>query len=424
MPAINPRILIIGGGFAGLAAARAFRGQRVTVTLVDRRNHHLFQPLLYQVATAGLSAADIAAPIRQLLRRQKNVRVLLAEVAAIEAEHRRVRFSDGQTHSYDALIVAAGMTHSYFGNDAWAAHAPGLKTLGDALEIRRRVLLAFEAAEREPDEAKRRALLTFVVVGAGPTGVELAGALAEIARHTLCKDYKNFEPESAQVLLVEGGPRVLGGFDEGLSDRAYDQLRRLGVDVRLDTRVTRIDADGVTLGDTHVPARTVLWGAGVKGAPLAKSLGVELDRAGRIPVGADLSVPAFPEIFVTGDLARFEMPDGAVVPGVAPAAIQMGRHAARNILRQTASQPLEPFEYRDKGALATVGRKLAVAHVGGFRLSGTFAWLIWLFVHIMYLVGFRNRVAVLWDWAWAYFTWDRSARVVLERRPGLERSDE
>ncbi|WP_242394016.1 NAD(P)/FAD-dependent oxidoreductase [Anaeromyxobacter oryzisoli] len=406
-------MVIVGGGFAGLQAARALAGAPVRVLLVDRRNHHLFQPLLYQVATAALNPADISAPIRHVLRHQANAEVVLGEVLAVEPDARRLRLADGAL-PYDFLVLAAGATHSYFGHDDdWAPLAPGLKTVEDALEIRRRILLAFERAERERDPVARGALLTFVVVGAGPTGVELAGAIAEIARHTLAADFRHFDPESARVILLEGLPAVLPTYPPRLQAAARRQLERIGVEVRTGARVTGIDASGVTVAGQRLPARTVLWGAGVAASPLARTLGAPLDRAGRVKVLPDLTVPGHPEIAVAGDLAAVAS-DGAPVPGVAPAAIQEGRHAARNVLRALAGRRPLPFRYRDKGSLATIGRAAAVARIGRLQFAGFPAWLAWLLVHIFFLIGFRNRVAVLAQWAWSYATFKRGARLITD----------
>lgn len=406
-------VLIVGGGFAGLWATRALAGSAVRITLLDRGNHHLFQPLLYQVATAGLSAPDIAAPLRHILRRQRNVTVLMGEAVAVDKIGRRVVLADGQSLTYDHLLLATGATHAYFGHDEWAAHAPGLKTLDDALAIRRRILTAFERAERTSDPAARDAWLTFAVVGGGPTGVELAGTLAEIARHTLRHEFRNIDPRNARVLLLEAGPRVLAAFPESLSAKAAAQLERLGVEVRTDATVTRIDADGVQLGETSIVARTVLWAAGVAASPLARTLGVPLDRAGRVPVAPDLSVPGHPRIFVAGDLAATSM-EGNPVPGVAPAAKQMGVYVATAIRARLAGKPAPPpFRYRDYGNLATIGRRAAVVDLRGLRFSGFAAWAFWLSAHIFFLIGFRNRLVVLLDWAVAYWTYQRNARIVL-----------
>jgi NADH dehydrogenase len=407
---MRSRVVIIGGGFGGLYAARALRRAPVDVTLVDRRNHHLFQPLLYQVASAALNPSDIAYPIRAALRRQRNARVLLAEAESIDVDRRIVTLDDGELE-YDYLIVATGATHAYFGHDEWAEHAPGLKSIEDALEIRRRVLLAYEAAERETDTALRREWLTFVVVGAGPTGVELAGALAEIARHSLAKDFRSIDPADACVILLEGGDRVLPPYVPKLSAKAQRQLEKLGVEVRTKSLVTGIDDRGVDIGGDRIGARTVLWAAGVAASPLARSLGAPLDRAGRVEVEADLSVPGHPEVFVIGDLAAAGAPD-ARVPGVAPAAIQGGRHAAQCIRRAVRELPSEPFRYRDKGSLATIGRAAAVADFGRLKFGGFFAWAAWMLIHIFFLIGFRTKVFVMLSWAWAYLTFRRGARLI------------
>ncbi|MCB1033107.1 MAG: NAD(P)/FAD-dependent oxidoreductase, partial [Acidobacteria bacterium] len=374
-----------------------------------------FQPLLYQVATAGLSAVDIAYPIRKVFRRQRNVTVLMAEVERIDAQERQVILTRGEPVAYDFLIVATGATHSYFGNDSWANYAPGLKTLEDALEIRRRVLLAYERAEAEADPAKRKAWLTFAVIGGGPTGAELAGALSEIAHHTLVRDFRRFDPQDARILLLEGADRLLPPYPPELSARAKEQLEALGVEVRTGARVTAIDRQGVELGEERLPVRTVLWAAGVAASPLGQRLGAPLDRAGRVKVEPDLTVPGHPEIQVIGDLAAIES-DGKPVPGVAPAAIQMGQHAGRNVLRAVAGEAPAPFLYRDKGSMATLGRKAAVAVLGRLKLSGFLAWLTWLLVHIFFLIGFRNRFVVLFDWAWAYLSYQRGARIILHEQ--------
>jgi len=410
---VLPQVVILGGGFGGLAAARALAAAPVRLLVLDRRNHHLFQPLLYQVATAGLSPAEIASPIRRILRRQKNATVLLAEATAVLPDKKRVTLSDGDV-GYDWLIVATGATHSYFGHDAWAPFAPGLKTLEDALEIRRRVLVAFEAAEREPEAEKRRPWLTFVVIGGGPTGVEMAGAFAEVARHTLARDFRHIDPRTARVILVEAGPRILAAYPPDLSEKAARQLEALGVQVWTGKGVTAVDADGVQMAGDRLGARTVVWAAGVQGSPLARTLGVPLDRAGRVKVEPDLTVPGRPEIFVIGDLAAIEQ-DGRPVPGVAPAAMQMGRHAGENLLRAMRAEPPRPFRYRDKGSLATIGRSRAVAVFGAMKLTGFVAWAAWLGIHIFFLIGFRNRFVVLFTWAWAYLTHQRSARLILGR---------
>ena len=405
-------MVILGGGFGGLAAARALGRASVRITLLDRRNHHVFQPLLYQVATAGLSPAEIASPIRRILRRQRNTQVLLAEAAGVDLPARRVVLADGSRLAYDTLIVATGVTHSYFGRDEWAVHAPGLKTLDDALDIRRRVLLAYEQAEREEDADRRRQWMTFVVVGGGPTGVEMAGALAEIARHSLAGDFRRIDPRSARVILVEAGPRVLPSYPSTLSVKAALQLERLGVQVWTGAPVTALDEAGVQLGPDRLASRTVIWAAGVQAPSLGRTLGAPLDRAGRVRVEPDLTLPGHPEVYVIGDLAVLEA-DGRPVPGVAPAAMQMGRHAAVNVLRALRGEERLPFRYVDKGSLATIGRSAGVADFGRVRLSGFVAWAAWLGIHIFFLIGFRNRFVVMFTWMWAYLTFQRSARLIL-----------
>ena len=410
--AAPPRVVIVGGGFAGLWATRALRGVDVRITLVDRCNHHLFQPLLYQVATAGLSSPDIAAPLRHILRKQRNVEVRLAEVCDIDPAGKRITLDDGSTLDFDYLLLASGATHAYFGHDEWARHAPGLKTLDDALQLRRHLLLAFERAEAEPDPALRAAWLSFAIVGGGPTGVELAGTLAEIARHTLKNEFRNINPSDARVRLIEAGPRVLSSFPEDLSEKARRQLHKLGVEVSTGIAVTDINESGYRLGEQFIPARTVVWAAGVAASPLAKSLGVPLDRAGRVPVQADLSVPGFPHVFVAGDLASVQH-DGKPVPGVAPAAKQMGRHVADTIRARLQGSAAAPFRYRDFGNLATIGRMAAIVHFGKLKLSGLLAWWFWLAAHVFFLIGFRNRLVVLLNWAWAYWSYQRGARIIL-----------
>ncbi len=407
---MNPRVVILGCGFGGLWAAQALRKAPIELTVVDRTNHHLFTPLVYQVATAGLSAPAIAAPIRHILASQRNTTVLMAEAKEIDRQARQVRLEDGSALPYDYLVVATGSMHSYFGNDAWAPFAPGLKTLEDALEIRARILLAYEQAERETDPVKRAAWLTFVVVGAGATGVELAGTLAEISRHTLRGEFRRFDPRNARVVLVEGTDRVLPPYPAQLSEKARLQLERLGVTVWLGRRVTGVDAEGVSLGSERLASRTVIWAAGVASSPLGKALGAPIDRAGRVQVEPDLSVPGYPEIFVVGDLANVEG-----VPGIAPAAKQMGRHAAAMILRSLKNQPRTAFRYRDYGQLATIGRNAAVADFGRVKLSGDPAWIVWLLAHVYFLINFRNRIVVLLDWAWAYWTFNRYARIVTKK---------
>ena len=406
-----PRVVIVGGGFGGLYAARALRRAPVEVTVVDRRNHHVFQPLLYQVAMAALSPGDIASPIRWILRRQKNVDVILAEATGFDLAANRLILKDGGL-DYDYLIVASGATHAYFGHDDWRRTAPGLKTLEDALEIRRRVLIAFERAEREMDPARRAAELTFLVIGGGPTGVEMAGALAEISRHSLARDFRHFDPGSARIVLIEGGPAILSAFPEDLQQAAMRDLHRLGVTVRTNSIVTNVSPGVVSIGSESILAETVLWAAGVSASPLGAALGAPLDRAGRVKVLPDLTIPGTPNVFVIGDLANLAGDDGRPLPGVAQVAIQMGKHAVHNILRAIEHQPLRPFHYHDLGNMATIGRASAIADFGSFRLSGLLAWLAWLFVHILNLIGFRNRLVVLVQWAWAYFTYQRGIRLI------------
>jgi NADH:quinone reductase (non-electrogenic) len=408
----RPRVVIIGGGFGGLTAARTLRAAPVSVTLIDRRNHHVFQPLLYQVATAALSPGDIAYPIRSILRRQKNTEVLLAEITAIDLSRRELQFTGGSI-AYDYLIVSAGVSHSYFGHVDWEKSAPGLKTLEDALEIRRRFLLAFEKAEREPDPDRRRKLLTFVLVGGGPTGAELAGAMAEVSRTVLDGDFRVIDPRQARILLLEAGPRILPTFPEALSAKAAAALAHLGVEVRASSPVTGIGPGYVEVGAERIEAGTILWSAGVAAAPVARSLGIPLDRAGRVPVEPDLSVPGHPEVFVVGDLAAFLHQTGKPLPGVAQVAIQQGRYAAKAIARRVSGQPpAGHFHYRDLGNLAVLGRGAAIADLGRVRLSGFPAWLFWCFVHILKLIGFRNRFIVMFEWAWAYFRNERGARLI------------
>ena len=409
-----PQVVIIGGGFGGLDAARGLKGAPVRVTLLDRHNHHVFQPLLYQVATAALSPGDIASPIRWILRHQANIEVQLADVRSIDPGNHIV-LTDRDPVPYDFLIVAAGAAHAYFGHPEWADRAPGLKTLDDALEMRRRVLLAFEAAERVKDSAEQRRLLTFVIVGGGPTGVELAGALAEIARQTLRDDFRHIQPESARILLLEGGPYLLAAFPESLRQAARTSLDKLGVEVRTGAAVTGVDDEGVTVGGERIAAQTILWAAGVAASPLAASLGVPLDRAGRVVADATLTVPGHPEIFVAGDICSFQQ-DGRPLPGVAQVAKQQGAQAARNVLHAVRSEPLEPFRYRNYGNVATIGRGSAVVDIGPVRASGWFAWIFWLFLHVFWLIGFRNRVAVLGEWAWAYLTFQRRIRLITGER--------
>lgn len=413
------RVVIVGGGFAGLYAAQSFRREPVEVTLIDRRNFHLFQPLLYQVATGGLSPGEIASPLRFVLNRQKNTQVLLGEVIDIDIPAREVVLGDGSRYPYDSLIAATGATHHYFGHPEWAAHAPSLKTVEDATDIRTRILLAFERAEKTTNDAERAALLTFVVVGGGPTGVELAGALGEISRDTLRADFRHINPAEAKIFLVEGTDRLLQTYPKALSASAEHSLIELGVRTRAGARVTAIDGDGVTMktanGEVRILAKTVLWAAGVQASPLGKLLaertGVALDSAGRVSVDANLAIPGHPEIMVVGDLARI-VQDGKEVPGVAPAAMQQGRYAARSIAAKLRGQIAAPFRYRDKGSLATIGRNRAVAEIGRFRFSGYPAWLLWLFIHLLYIVEFESRVLIAIQWGVSYFTFNRGARLI------------
>ena len=441
-PSRVPHVVIVGGGFGGLEAARALAGAAARVTLLDRHNYHLFQPLLYQVATASLSPGDVASPIRWILRRQKNVEVLLADAREIDPVGQRVLTGPspaeadadaykGEAIAYDYLVLAAGAAHAYFGHPEWAERAPGLKTLDDALDMRRRTLLAFEAAERETDHDAQRRLLTFVIVGAGPTGVELAGALAEIARQSLVQDFRRIRPESARIVLIEGSPFVLPPFPDPLRLAARRALERLGVEVRTECVVVGIDADGVTCkcqGVTagsdpkvtpaetveRISAETVLWAAGVAASPIARSLGVPLDRVGRVTPEPTLALASFPNIFVAGDICAFTQ-DGVLLPGVAQVAMQQGACSGRNIRRAIEGQPLKPFRYKDYGIMATIGRNSAVGHVFGLDISGFLAWLFWIFLHIFWLIGFRNRFVVMTEWAWAYFSLQRRVRLITGR---------
>ena len=412
----TPRVVIVGGGFGGLSAAKALGGAPVDVTLVDRRNHHVFQPLLYQVATATLSPGDIASPIRWILRSHRNVHVLLAEVAKVDVAGRKLDLADGGSLPYDYAIVAPGASHAYFGHDEWAPIAPGLKSLDDALEIRRRMLTAFEHAEREVDHDARDRLLTFVIVGGGPTGVELAGTLAEMARRTIREEFRNIVTSRTRIVLVDAGPSVLAAFPEPLHDVARRSLQRLGVEVVERTQVTSIDAGGVRLGDHYLPAGTIVWAAGVAASPLVATLGTPLDRAGRAIVEPDLSIPGHPEVFVVGDAAAFLHQGDTPLPGVAQVAMQGAAHVARMILRRITGQPTETFRYRNYGHMAIVGRGSAVADFGWLRLTGFIAWMGWLFLHIAQLIGFRNRASVLVQWAAAYVTRQRSVRLITGRR--------
>jgi NADH dehydrogenase len=420
----GPHVVIVGGGFAGLQAAKSLRQAAIRVTIIDRRNHHLFQPLLYQVATAALSPGNIAAPIRAVVRRLRNVHVVLGEVVGVDLAAQQVRLADGEAIDYDVLVLAAGSQTGYFGNDRWAPVAPGLKSIDDALEIRRRVLMAFELAERTPDATERARLMTFVVVGGGPTGVELAGALAEIARHTMRGDFRAIDTTSAQVLLIEAGPRVLATFPPSLSASAERQLVHLGVAVRTGAKVTDVTSAGLQLdGGEQIEAATVLWAAGVAAVPLATTLGVPVDRAGRIAVEPDLRLAGHTNVYVAGDLAAVSDRDGRLVPGVAPAAMQAGQSVAANIQRQLRGEPTHAFHYRNKGNLATIGRASGVADFGLVRLAGLPAWLMWLVVHIWFLIGFDNRLLVFAQWAWSYLTFQRGARLItgdaqIALRPG------
>jgi NADH dehydrogenase len=411
----RPRVVIIGGGFAGLTAARGLRKADVDVTLLDRTNHHLFQPLLYQVATAVLAPSDITSPIRWLLRKNTNTTVLMAEVDAIDTEKQLVLADKGAVQvPFDYLIIASGARHAYFGHDEWEPMAPGLKSLEDALKVRHRFLIAFEEAEKAHEE-DRESWLRFVVVGGGPTGVELAGILPDIAHHSMLHDFRNFNPRDTKIVLLEGGPRLLTAFEPDLADRALKDLQGLGVEVHLNAVVTRIEKDAVYVGEQRIPTRTVLWAAGNQASPLARTLDAPLDRAGRVIVKPDLSVPDAPHIFIAGDLAAVPYKDGMLVPAVAPAANQMGKLAAKNIRRLLADQPTLAFKYRDKGNLATIGRYRAIAEIGKFKLRGQIAWWFWLLIHLMYLATFRNRVVVLIEWAYSYLTYQRGSRLLTER---------
>jgi NADH dehydrogenase len=407
-----PTVVVVGGGFGGLYAARALARLGVHVVLIDRVNYHLFQPLLYQVATAALSPGEIAEPLRAILRKYRNVEVLLGEVTSIDVEARSIRLADGAEFGYDYLVLATGATHSYFSHPEWEPMAPGLKSLADALEMRRRIFLAFELAERESDPARREALLTFVVVGGGPTGVELAGAIVEIARHTVRQDFRSFDPHQARVLLLEGGPRILAQYPPDLSASAQRALEKLGVEVRTSRVVTDVTPEQVRAGSEIIPAHTTLWAAGVAASPLGLQLGVEVDRAGRVAVEPDLSLADHPEVFVVGDLAAFTEQDGKPLPGIAPVAIQQGKAAAANIWRSIQGRPRNAFHYFDKGTMATIGRAAAVAEIRWLHLSGILAWLAWLVVHIFFLIGFENRMLVLVQWAWSYFSYERGARLI------------
>jgi NADH:ubiquinone reductase (H+-translocating) len=407
----NPRVVIVGSGFGGLLAARTLAHDPVQITLVDRQNFHTFQPLLYQVATAGLSPGEIAAPIRWILRDRRNVEVLMAEVQDFDLARRVVKLSDGEL-GYDYLIVAAGASHAYFGHDEWEPFAPGLKTIEDALEIRRRVLLAFELAERQAASGKEQVQLNFVVVGGGPTGVELAGTLSEIARRALAKEFRTIDPQKTRIVLLEGGPRVLPAYPEDLSRSAEQQLQRLGVEVDTSALVTQVTAGSVHMGETRLPAAVILCAAGVAASPLGRKLGAPVDRAGRVLVNPDLSLPGHPEVFVIGDLAALKDENGKWLPGVAPVAMHEGKATAHNIAAELKGEPRKNFHYFNKGNLATIGRAAAVAEFGKIHISGFLAWLAWLFIHIFFLIGFRNRIIVLVQWAWSYFTYERGARLI------------
>ena len=417
----KPRVVIIGAGFGGLEAAKKLACEDLNLMIIDRTNYHLFQPLLYQVATAALSPADIAAPVRGILSKCKNVEVILAEVQSIDLNAKKVRMTDGEV-DYDYLIVATGARHSYFGHPEWEKLAPGLKSLEDAVEVRRRILMAFEYAERTSDEAARKAAMTFVIIGGGPTGVEMAGAIAEIARYTLAKDFRNIDPSQARVILVEGEPKVLASYPEDLRDSAMKQLADLGVEVRSGIHATNLSEQGLQVGDEFIPCRVKIWAAGNTASFVGKSLGVPVDRVGRVMVNKDLTVPDHPEVQVIGDLANFPHQTGQPLPGVSPVAMQQGRHAARNILMMIAGDEPQRFWYFDKGSMATIGRNKAVADLRLVHLTGIPAWLAWLFVHVIFLVGFRNRLAVLFQWAWAYFSFNKGARLITrnfqsEQRP-------
>ena len=407
----RPRVVIVGGGFGGLYAARALKRDDVDVLLLDRTNHHLFQPLLYQVATATLAPTDITAPIRWLLRKQRNATVLMEEVGHIDTARRVVLTTDGREHAYDYLIVATGARHAYFAHPEWETLAPGLKSVDDAIELRRRILTAFERAELIEDPEERAAWLTFIVVGGGPTGTELAGMLPTIARHALGRDFRRIDPTSARVILVEGGPKILPSYPDELSEHARRDLTNLGVDVRTGTLVSEIGEHHVVAGGERIHAHTILWAAGNAASPLGRDLHVTLDRAGRVPVAPDLSVPGWRDVFVIGDLAATTT-NGKPVPGVAPAAMQMGALAAKNIRRDLEQRERVPFRYRNKGDLATIGRYRAIADFGRLRVTGSLAWWFWLFLHILYLAGFRNRISVLVEWAYSYFTYERGARLI------------
>ena len=417
----KPRVVIVGSGFGGLEAAKKLACKDVQVTVIDRTNYHLFQPLLYQVATAALSPADIAAPVRAVLSKCRNVEVILAEVQSVDVDAKKVKTVDLDI-DYDYLILATGARHSYFGHDEWEKLAPGLKSLEDAIELRRRILLAFEYAEKITDEAARRAALNFVIIGGGPTGVEMAGAIAEISRHTLAKDFRHIDPSQARVILIEGEPRLLAAYPEDLSASARKQLEDLGVEVRTGARATKLSEEGVQVNGEFIPCRVKIWAAGNNASFVGKTLGAPVDRVGRVIVNDDLTIPGHPEVQVIGDLANFPHQTGQPLPGISPVAMQQGRYAARNVLTMTQGRKPQRFRYWDKGTMATIGRNKAVADLRFMHLSGLPAWLAWLFVHIVFLVGFRNRLLVLFQWAWAYLTFDKGARLITrnfqsEQRP-------
>jgi NADH dehydrogenase len=420
-PTEKPHVVIVGAGFGGLEAAKKLARENVRVTVIDRTNYHLFQPLLYQVATAALSPADIAAPVRAVLSKSKNVEVILAEVQSVDVDSKKIKTTDAEI-GYDFLILATGARHSYFGHNEWEKLAPGLKSLEDAIELRRRLLMAFEYAEKVTDEAARKAAMTFVIIGGGPTGVEMAGAIAEIARYTLAKDFRHINPSEARVILIEGEPRLLASFPEDLSTSALKQLVDLGVEVRTATRATNLTEAGVQVGNEFIPCRVKIWAAGNNASFVGKTLGAPVDRVGRVVVNDDLTIFGHPEVQVIGDLANFSHQTGQPLPGVSPVAMQQGRHAARNVLAMIEGSKPRPFRYWDKGSMATIGRNKAVADLKFVHLSGLPAWLAWLFVHVIFLVGFRNRLAVLFQWAWAYFTFNKGARLITrnfqaEQRP-------
>jgi NADH dehydrogenase len=406
-----PHVVIVGAGFGGLEAAKKLACENVRVTVIDRTNYHLFQPLLYQVATAALSPADIAAPVRAVLSKCKNIEVMLAEVQSVDVDTKKIKTTDMEI-AYNFLILATGARHSYFGHNEWEKLAPGLKSLEDAIELRRRLLMAFEYAEKITDEAARKAAMTFVIIGGGPTGVEMAGAIAEIARYTLAKDFRHIDPAQARVILIEGEPRLLAAFPDDLSASAMKQLVDLGVEVHTGARATNLTEAGLRVGDQFIPCRVKVWAAGNNASFVGKTLGVPVDRVGRVLVNDDLTIPGHPEVQVIGDLANFSHQTGQPLPGISAVAMQQGRHAARNILRMIKNREPLRFRYWDKGSMATIGRNKAVADLNFVHLSGLPAWLVWLFVHIIFLVGFRNRIAVLFQWAWAYFTFNAGARLI------------